>query len=340
MLAVPQLSDGTQTLRDFTLAASPSNLSMSQGSTASTTITASSVNGFDLSIGMTASVPSTVTPFLIASLSSDVVTPSSYGKAEATLTVTSLTGTPAGTYQITLSSSGGTRTHTITISVTVGPQDFTLLATPSSMIALQGSYNTTTITVTSQGGFSGNVSLTVTAPLDIIGTAGGPSPVHLIAGGVASAIVSVEPSSLTAPGPYTVTVTGTAGGLSHSINIAVVVKASTITTGTEGLSLDSYSFTSGTNVTLNLRNIGTVSTTLASYYVVDSAGDQWALTSWTGPSVAPNAVGQANILIGSSCPSCTYSGTPGAFTQFSAGNSYTIVIVTARNNQFRFTITR
>jgi uncharacterized membrane protein len=313
---------------------------MSQGSTSSTTITASSVNGFDLSIGMTASVPSTVSAFLLASLGSNAVTPISYGKADTVLTVTTLPGTPAGTYQITLTSSGGTRSHAITISVTVGPQDFTLVANPSSMIVVQGSFNDTTITVTSLGGFNGNVSLTVTAPMDIIGVAGAPSPVHLVAGGVATSAVSVEAISLTTPGPYTITVTGTAGGLTHSIGIVVTVKASTIVTGMEALSLDSYSFGSSTNASMYIRNTGTVNVTLVSYYVTDSSGDQWALVSWSGPNIAPNTVSITNILIGTSCPSCTYTGTAGAFTQFNSGYSYTIKVVTTRNNQFTFTIVR
>jgi hypothetical protein len=79
---------------------------------------------------------------------------------------------------------------------------------------------------------------------------------------------------------------------------------------------------------------------LASYYVMDSNGDQWALVSWNGPNIAPNTVGIADIKIGTSCPSCTYSGNAGAFTQFTPGYSYTIKVVTARNNQFSYTITR
>jgi hypothetical protein len=340
MLAVPQLADSSQALRDYSLAASPSSLSMSQGSTTTTMITASSVNGFDLSIGMTATVPSTMSPFLLATLSSNAVTPISYGKADTVLTVTALTGTPAGTYQITLTSSGGTRSHTLTIAVTVGPEDFTLLANPSPMIAVQGSFNTSTITVTSEGGFSGNVSLTVTAPLNIIGVAGGPSPVHLVAGGVATSTVTVEPSSLTTPGTYNITVTGTSGILTHTIDIIVTVKTSSIGTGTESMSLDSYSYGSNTNATLHLRNYGTVNTTLVSYYVKDASGDTWDLLSWNGPTIDPSQVGTVNILIGTSCPSCTYTGTAGAFTQFSPGYSYTITVITARNNQFTYTITR
>jgi hypothetical protein len=113
-----------------------------------------------------------------------------------------------------------------------------------------------------------------------------------------------------------------------------------ITTGREALNLESSSFANNTNVILYLRNTGTASLSLTSYYVKDSSGNQWALTSWTGPSINVNALGIATIAIGASCSSCVYSGSSGAFTQFTAGYSYTITVVTARNNQFVFTVIR
>jgi hypothetical protein len=106
------------------------------------------------------------------------------------------------------------------------------------------------------------------------------------------------------------------------------------------LSLDSSAFSSGTDATLNIRNSGTLSASLVSYYVKDGSGNQWAQTSWAGPSIGPNAVGVADILIGSSCGSCTYTGASGAFTQFNSGNSYTILIVTSDNHQYSFNVVR
>jgi hypothetical protein len=105
----------------------------------------------------------------------------------------------------------------------------------------------------------------------------------------------------------------------------------------EALALVSYTFTSGTNLTLFIKNFGNVSVSLASYYVKDSSGNQYALTTWPGPTINPNNTAPAMILIGSSCPGCTLVGS--AFT-FTPGFSYTIVIVTGRNNQFSFTVTR
>jgi hypothetical protein len=115
-------------------------------------------------------------------------------------------------------------------------------------------------------------------------------------------------------------------------------------------------FNSNYNATLNLRNTGSVAITLSSYYVKDSAGNQWARTGWStaadtaanhpaAAGIAPNGLGVVFILIGTAgtasgqcnAASCTSTGT--AFTFANAGQ-YTVLIVTSRNNQFTFTVTR
>jgi hypothetical protein len=109
------------------------------------------------------------------------------------------------------------------------------------------------------------------------------------------------------------------------------------TVSRESLSLENSAFNSSTSVILDIRNIGTATVQLVSYYVKDSSGDQYALLSYPGPTIAANQLAQVTVRIGSSCPSCTLSGTPFTFT---AGNSYTITFVTSRNNQFTFTVIR
>ncbi len=114
-----------------------------------------------------------------------------------------------------------------------------------------------------------------------------------------------------------------------------------ISSGREALNLENSAFsTNNTVATLYIRNTGTASVSLVTYYVKDSSGNTWTRTSWNGTTISPNALGTSNIAIGTSCNSCTYSGTSGAFTQFTSGNSYTVTVVTARNNQFSFTIVR
>jgi hypothetical protein len=96
------------------------------------------------------------------------------------------------------------------------------------------------------------------------------------------------------------------------------------------------------NVTLYVRNAGSTSVTLQSYYVTDQSGNTYQLLSgWTNaPTIAPSSVTATNFLIGSACTGCQYTGAAGAFPGFVAGYAYTIKVVTAKNNPFSFPITR
>lgn len=337
-MALPQLSDALQSQRDFTLSSSPAALAINQGSTATATVTVASLNGFDMATGLTTTVSLGGNGWILARLANNILTPSSGAKTDTTLSVTALQGTPIGAYDVTVSSSGGTKSHSITVSVTVAAADFTITPQPSSITVGQNSYNTTTLILASQGGFSGNVSLSVTAPLASMGVAGGPSPVYLAIGGAATSTLAVQASPLTPMGAYSITITGTAGALTHTTSIQVIVtNSSIVSTGREALNLDSYAFSSNTNATIYIRNTGTATVTMTSYYVKDASGDTYENLAWNGPAIAVNQVGATIILIGSSCSNCTLVGSPYTFMP---GNSYTITIVTTRNNQFTFTIVR
>jgi len=110
--------------------------------------------------------------------------------------------------------------------------------------------------------------------------------------------------------------------------------------------MESSKFVSATNVTLNLRGIGSASMTLQTYIVKDSSGDQWRLSNWNPPGqpIAPNGLLIVNIAIGSGAGGCgngcQYAGTPGAFTTFQSRQTYTVIVLTARNTQFTFTVIR
>ncbi len=116
--------------------------------------------------------------------------------------------------------------------------------------------------------------------------------------------------------------------------------------GKETLNMDNYAFANNNNVTLYLRNSGTVAISFQTYYVKDASGNQWQLNSWSpaGQPVSPNSPLAVTVAIGNSagqCGSvCTYTGTASAFNAFSAGSSYTVLVVTTRNNQFSFTVVR
>jgi hypothetical protein len=109
------------------------------------------------------------------------------------------------------------------------------------------------------------------------------------------------------------------------------------TVGQESLVVNSSTFTSNTNVTLYVGDSGSISVVLQSYYVRDSMGDSYQLINWTGPTINPGGASPASLAINSSCSGCQLIGN--AFT-FNNGYSYTIVLVSTRNNQFTFNLNR
>ncbi len=128
-------------------------------------------------------------------------------------------------------------------------------------------------------------------------------------------------------------------------------------TGKEAMNIENYAFNSNVNVTLDLRNTGSASITLNSYYVKDSSGNQWSRLTWQTDAggqhpleISPNALGNVYVSIGTGTTGsggpcgptgntyCTQTGS--SFTTFNTGFSYTILVVTSRNDQFSFTVTK
>jgi FlaG/FlaF family flagellin (archaellin) len=125
----------------------------------------------------------------------------------------------------------------------------------------------------------------------------------------------------------------------------------------ETIQYDSFAYGAGSstsNLTIFIRNSGSVAVTLQTYYVKDNSGNQYTSGStWNSTSIAPNGASSVGICIvkqgtsaAGSCPAVftgtvqpTYSGTGSGFT-FNGGNSYTITVVTTRNNQFTWSFTK
>jgi hypothetical protein len=105
---------------------------------------------------------------------------------------------------------------------------------------------------------------------------------------------------------------------------------------TENIAPTSTTIQNSTEVDADLLNSGNGTATLTAYYVTDTNGNEYALTNWNGPSIAPNSVTTTTFNIGSSCSLCTLYGSAFAFT---GGSQYAIKIVTVSGNTFTFTIT-
>ncbi len=342
-MADPQLANAlslkpTPHPEDFTLSSSQAGLNIEQGSTGTVTITVTSINSYNNITWLSDVLPSNATSALTASLNPSVVTPPAKGAVNSTLTVAASPNAPTGNYPVTVRGTSGPKTHSVQLTITVlaGP-GFILTASLPFMNIARGGANSTTILVTSLNGFTGKVTMTVAVPFAFMGAAGGLSPLMIASGTSNSTLLGISAANTTKVGTYYFNVTGASGSISRSVMVTANVTTVIISNVRESMGLDSYSFSSGTNVTMYLHNFGSVSIQLVTYYVKDASGNQYAYTAWPGPTIAPANVVPTNFLIGSSCSSCTLTGT--AFT-FTPGYSYTITVVTARNNQFTFSIAR
>ena len=325
----------------FLLTLNPSALSVEQGASAKSMVSVISVNGFSGTVSLSLFFTGSMLP---ASLNPTSVIVPANGTAKSTLTVTASSN--VGNYNIVVigiaSSHGKTNYASTELSVQViSNQDFTITSSPSSIVNIFGSSNTTTITVTSLNGYTGTVGLTFTAPFGYITVTGSKNPLTLSSGGTASSTLDITTSLSTTLGTYNITVTGTAGSRTHSTVISLTVVDPIVPPPViESLKLSTYQFINGTSLSLILQNTGNTTVTIQSYVVRDSSGNTWSLSNFPGPVIIPNGFGTAIILIGANCPGCVYGGIPGLFFQFTVGQSYTVTVTTTRNNQFSFTIVR
>src|SRR5467141_4450210 len=201
---------------DFSVSASPAALSINPGSTATSTITLTSLNGF----AGTVTLSSAGSPAgLNLSLSPATVSLSSGGTGTSTLSVSSST---PGSYSVTITGTSGSLSHQTTVTVNV--VDFSIAASPSSATISPGSSAAFTISLKSLGGFAGTVSLSTTSSPPGPTLSLSSSSVTLSSGGTGTTTLTISTQSSTPTGDYTVTVTGSTGSLSHSTSVLVSIK--------------------------------------------------------------------------------------------------------------------
>jgi subtilase family serine protease len=231
----------------FTLSDSPSSLSITQGSSGTSTITVTEAGGFSGSVTLAASgLPSGVT----AAFGTNPTT----GTSVLTLTASSTATTGSSTVTITGTSGSLTATTTLALTVTAtATPNFTISASPASLTVTQGSSGASTITITSTGGFSSATTLSASGLPSGVTAAFSTNPVTPAANGTVTSTLTLTASATATTGAATVTITGISGSLSHSTTIALTVNASSATKNFT-LSLSPSSFT--------VDERGSVSTTL------------------------------------------------------------------------------
>jgi autotransporter-associated beta strand protein len=133
-----------------------------------------------------------------------------------TLTITPATD-QSGTAAVTVSVTDGAWTNSRTFSLSVN--NFFVAATPGSRSIAPGASTSFTVTVTTNSGFSGSVSLGAAGLPGNVSAGFSPSSLS----GAGSSTFSITTSNTTPSGDYTLTLIGTNGSLTSSTNITLSI---------------------------------------------------------------------------------------------------------------------
>ena len=209
---------GSTASPDFSISATPASQTVTQGGGTSYTVNLTASGGYtgsaNLSVG---GVPNGAS----ASFSPNPVTG---GSGSSSLAVNSGTAIP-GTYTLTITgtdSSNSSLTHSTTVTLIINAPasgDFSISVSPSTAVVKKGGTTTYGVTVTPTGGFNSGVSLSVSG---VPATATASFSTNPVASGSGTSTLTVNTGS-TAPGTYTLKITGTAGSISHSTNVTMKI---------------------------------------------------------------------------------------------------------------------
>jgi cellulose binding protein with CBM2 domain/IPT/TIG domain-containing protein len=297
---------GSTTTGSFALAPSAAALSVTQGSSATDTISVVDVSPFTGSVTLTASgLPSGVT----AAFGTNPATGSSVLSLTASSTAT------VGTSTISITGTSGSLIETTAVALTIAakaPPSFTLAPSASTVSVAQGSSATDTITVADVGGFTGSVALVASGLPSGVTAAFGTNPT------IGSSVLTLKASSTAASGTATLTITGTSGSLTATTSVNLVVGGC----DTEGL------FLAPSSATLSVIQGGAATDTIT---VSEFCFSSSATLAASGLPSGVTASFSTNPTTGSSILTLTASAsaTVGAATVTITGTSGTLTASTS-----------
>jgi subtilase family serine protease len=212
-------SGSTQT-PTFTIATSPTSLSIKQGSSGSTTVSTAVVDGFDAAVALTASgLPTGVTA---AFTPSTIAAP---GSGSSTLAFTVASTAVAGTYSIMVTGTSGSTVVSTSVSLTVtgtSAGTFTVSISPTSGYLDQGQSGYGVVTTSVSGGFSSAISFTASGVPS--GVTYSFSPTSIAAPGSGTTDFNLTVSRSAPTGTYPITITATGGGVTKTTTLTFQVR--------------------------------------------------------------------------------------------------------------------
>jgi len=236
--ALVSSSNGTQTqttylffqvtVPDFTVLFNSNSLFLPEGGTsASPSVVLSSQQGYTATITLSRTIrgPAAVCPGLncpTAVLGGSSLALPANGIVGTSLTITTTASTPPGQYSVLVNATTGGPFHTATLFIMVGFKDFGFTENPDTIILAPGGSGKFSVSLGSQNGFSGNV--TVSAPsFGLITVNPAAKNITLTSGGVATFLFTITASPTAGPGIYYVSLQATNRTITHYASVTVVV---------------------------------------------------------------------------------------------------------------------
>ncbi len=224
---------GGQPQPDLTLAGiSPQNPAVVQGETVTLTLTFTSQNGFQGQVSLSVLEGGQPVSWLSPnSVQRNLNVPRGQ-QVQETLEVQVAPNAPTGSRNLTVRAAYGNQVTERALTLTVNaPPSFTLSdPTPNPLNVQAGGTETFQVTLTSQNGFQGQVTLSLAdgqdpLPQGLAISATNPSPINLQAGGSVTVTATVSADAQVAPGTYRLKVRATSGSLIREADLTVVVTA-------------------------------------------------------------------------------------------------------------------
>ena len=220
----------TPPVKDFSITAFPTSLITQQGGSNISVITITFLNGFNRPVDLM--VTSQPVLGINATLNPLQVVPPPSKSAVSILTINVGSATTLGSYIITVNGTSGSLRHSVNIvlEVTAPPvpptPDFSIAASPASLIIQQGDSDKSTIIIASLKDFNQPVDLAITSA-EITGVNTTLDPLQVIppSNSFVTSILRVDVATDALLGSYTITVTGKSDSLTHSTNVSLVVTA-------------------------------------------------------------------------------------------------------------------
>jgi len=211
---------------DFIISINPTNLTVQQGSSGTTTLSITPQNGFTGTVSLSLVAGQDQVPQGLT-LSPNGVQVSGTNPVNQTLSFSAQSTTPTGTYRLKVRATSGSLTRevglTVVVTATPPPPNFTISLNPANLTVQQGSSGTTTLTVTPQNGFTGAVGLSlVGAPS---GVTLSPANVTVSGSSPVNQTLTVNVGSGVAPGTYSLQVRATSGSLTKTTGLSLTVTA-------------------------------------------------------------------------------------------------------------------